>query len=201
MSISDDQVRLKILELLYNRQGNNPESSGIDRAIIQDALKLSQQQLDNNMSYLEEQSLVSLVRLSGSQWTFAKITLEGMNVIENKERYSDKFSFTQSITGQTSETQQGLSKTPLSQASFSEQLSVSFKQALDHIRVSNLPAKEREKIEKQLRTLEKELQKTPKIDLAPIQKDWEWLKKNANSSTPTISRVVLEAIKIALDLQ
>ena len=201
MSTSDDQVRFTILELLYNRKENNPAGSGVDRAIIQDALKLDEKQLDSNMSYLEEKSLVSLVRLSGSQWTFAKITVDGVDVIENKERYADKFSFTQTATSHASDGSQGFSKILKSQTNFPEQLSDAFKQALDQVRVSTLPVKEREKIEKQLRSLEKELQKTPKTDLAVIQRDWEWLKKNANSSTQYISNVVLEAIKIALAIQ
>jgi hypothetical protein len=201
MSISDDQVRFNILELLYNRKENNPAGSGVDRAIIQDALKLDEKQLDNNMSYLEEKSLVSLVRLSRSQWMFAKITVDGVDVIENKERYTDKFSFTQAATSHASDGSEDFSKILKSQTKFPEQLSDAFKRALDQVRVSTLPVKEREKIEKQLRSLEKELQKTPKTDLAVIQRDWEWLKKNANSSTQYISNVVLEAIKIALAIQ
>jgi len=201
MSSSDDQARFNILELLYNRQQNNPAGSGVDRAIIQDALKLSEKQLDTNMSYLEEKNLVSLVRLSGSQWTFAKINVDGVDVIENKERYADKFSFTQAVASQTSENSEVLTKTPRIQTSFHEQLSDGFKQALDQVRVSDLSVKEREKIEKQLRSLERELQKTPKIDLAAVQRDWDWLRKYANASTKSVSGVVLEAIKLALGVQ
>ena len=49
ISVSDDQMRLDILELLYKHLRDDPAHSGVDRAIIQDTLKLSEKQIDVNV--------------------------------------------------------------------------------------------------------------------------------------------------------
>jgi hypothetical protein len=202
MSVSDDQVRLNILELLHKHLRDHPNGSGVDRAIIQDALKISEKQMDLNTSYLEDKTLVTLFRTTSSQWTFAKITAEGIDVIENKERYVDKFPFTQTSTSQMNEgSQESDFQEPVqSQVSFTQQVTDAFTQAYDQVRATKLSTDNKGKIEKQLKALEKELLKTKKADLNTIQKSWEWLKKNASSLSPAIAQVVLEGIKIALDL-
>ncbi len=202
MSVSDDQVRLDILELLYKHRVDNATRSGVDRAIIQGTLKLSEKQMDINISYLEEKSLVTLSMTFGTQWTFAKITSDGIDVIENKERYADKFSFTQVATSQIhDEDHENVVKTVEPEASFSLQVTDAFRQARDQVRAAKLTRSEEEKIEKQLKALEKELQKTKKADLGTIQKDWADLKKKASWLSPTIVQSVLEGMKKALDLE
>ena len=194
ISVSDDQVRLDILELLYKHLRDDPTGSGVDRAIIQDTLKLSEKQMDINISYIEDKTLVTLSRTISSQWTFAKITADGIDVIENKERYVDKFPFAQASTSQIHE---GVHEKVI----FTQQVTDAFKQAYDQVRATKLSTADKEKIEKQLKALEKELQKTKKADLGTIQKNWEELKKKASWLSPAIAQVVLEGIKIALDLQ
>ena len=201
MSVPDDKVRLDILELLYRRLRDDPMSSGVDRAIIQDTLKISEKRMDINMSYLEENTLVTLLRTISSQWTFAKITANGVSVIANKEQYIDKFPFIQGSTSQIHENEpDNIFQTVPSQVSFSQQVTNAFNQAYDQVRTTKLSTADKGKIEKQLNALEKELQKTKKADLRTIQKNWEWIKKNADWSNPAIAEVVLEGIKIALDL-
>lgn len=200
MSVPDDQVRLDMLELLYKRLRDDPESSGVDRAIIEATLGVSEKQMDANMLYLEEKALVTLSRTIGSQWTFAKITAEGSDVIENKERYADKFPFTQGKTSLIPEEDENVIQTMQSEVSFAQQVTDAFNQAYNQVLAANISSSEKKKIEKQLSTLEKDLQKAEKIDLGSIQKNWEWLKKNASWLSPVIAPVVLEEIKIALDL-
>ena len=201
VSIPDDKVRLDILELLYRHHSDDPMSSGVDRAIIQDTLKISEKRMDTNMSYLEANILVTLLRTISSQWTFAKITADGINVIENKERYIDKFPFIQGSTSQIHENEpDSIFQTAPSQVSFSQQVTNAFNQAYNQVRATKLSTADKGRIEKQLNALEKELQKTKKADLRAIQKNWEWIKKNADWSSPAIAEVVLELIKIALDL-
>ena len=201
MPVSDDQVRLDILELLYKHRVDTAARSGVDRAIIQDTLKVSEKQMDFNISYLEDNALVTLSRTIGTQWTFAKITSDGIDVIENKERYADKFSFIQASTTKIQdEDHEKIIKSVVSEASFSLQVTDTFRQARDQVRAAKLSRSDEEKIEKQLKALEKELQKTKKADLGTIQKDWEELKKKASWLSPTIAQIVLEGIKKALDL-
>ena len=200
MSASDNRIRINILELLYKRLRDDAKGSGVDKAIIQDTLKISEKQMDINMSYLEEKTLVTLFRTIGSQWTFAKITANGIDVIENRERYADKFPFTQASTSQiASGSQENVFQTIQSQDGFDRQVTVAFKQAYDQVLESKLTIGEKGKIEKQLKALEKELQRTKKADLRTIQDKWIWLKKNSIWLTPSIAQVVLEGVKIALD--
>jgi DNA-binding PadR family transcriptional regulator len=196
--VSDDQVRLDILEMLHNRFIDNHAGYGVDRAIIQETLKISETQMDLNMSYLEEKGLVTLSRGNSSQWIFAKLTAEGAEVIEDKEHYAEKFPFTQTSSSQINK--EGF-RASLPKASFTQQVLDAFKQATNQVFSANLHSGDKGKIIKQLKSLEKELQKSPKADLGTIQKDWDWLKKNASMLSPTIAPVILEAIKIALDIQ
>jgi hypothetical protein len=193
ISVSDDQVRLDILALLHKNLKDSPTGSGVDRAIIQDTLKLSENQMDINMLYLEDKTLVTVRRTISSQWTFAKITTEGIDVMENKERYVDKFPFAQTSKNQIHEVAH-------EKVSFNQQLTDVFNQAYDQVRATKLSPSDKEKIEKQLKALEKELQKTKKADLGAIQKSWEGLKKKASWLSPAIAQVILEEMKIVLDL-
>jgi hypothetical protein len=201
MSPPDDQARLNILELLYEHVKDDPTSPGVDRAIIEATLGLSQKQMDDNTLFLEEKALVTLTRTAGSQWIFAKITADGTDVIENKERYADKFSFTQAKTSILPKEEVEDIQTAQPEFSFAQQITEAFNSAYDQVHASTKSSSERKKIEKQLSILERDLQKAKKIDLASIQKNWDWLKKNASTLCPIIAPVVLEGIKIALDLK
>jgi hypothetical protein len=198
MSLSDNQVRLEILQLLYNRASDNPSSLGVDRAIIQATLKISHQQMDDAVSFLEVNGLVGLSRADGTKWTFAKITGDGLEVIENKERYAEKYAFTQNVTNQIQEPmQQNFSKKDPN-ANFTELVATSFRQARDQVLDSSKSKNDKSKIEKQLREFQKELTKAQKADLGSIQTDWEWLKKNAGFVCPVVAPAVLETVKLIL---
>ncbi|MCW3996931.1 MAG: hypothetical protein NWE98_12385 [Candidatus Bathyarchaeota archaeon] len=202
MPTSDDQIKLDILFLLYKHFKDNPASRfGVDRAIIQDTLKVSEKQMDNNMTFLEEKALVALTRGRSQQWIFAKLSAEGVEVIEHMEKYAEKYSFIQNATGRIFEAtpKEPTQVAPIAE-SFGERLDNSFKQATDQILMSDMPRGEREKIVKKLQALKKELQKGQRADLRIVQDDWVWLKKNAGMIVPAMSSVVLESVKMVLEL-
>ncbi len=200
MSVSDNQVLLDILELLHKHISDDPESRGIDRAIIQATLQIPLKQMDDIITLLAQRNLVILAGTTGGKWTFAKITTDGIDVIENREKYADKLSLIQTLTDPNSEEgfDEAFKKSP--PHSFTEQVTDAFKQASDQVLGATISVGEKGKLEKQLRSLEKELLKGRKADLNSIQKDWEGLKKNAGWLTPTIAPVLLEGIRVALDL-
>jgi len=200
MTVSDNQVLLDILELLHKNISDDPASPGVDRAITQATLQILPKEMDDNMSYLAERNLVALAGTASGKWTFAKITTDGIDFIDNKERYEGKFPFSQASSQIQEEGQEKVFQTVQPQASFPEQISNAFKQASDQVLGAKISSGEKEKIEKQLKSLEKELLKTKKADLGVIQKDWEWLKKNADWVIPALASVVLEGIRVALDL-
>jgi hypothetical protein len=201
VSISDNRVLQDILELLIKRISDDPESVGVDRAIIQATLQISPKQVDDKMSYLAERNLVALAGTASGKWSFAKITADGIDVVENKKSYADKFSFAQTSINQiTSEDQDETFKKSQTKFSFNEKVSDTFKQASDQVLNASLSIGEKAKIEKQLKALEKELLKTKKIDLRTVQKEWDGLKKNADWLSPTLASLMLEGIRVALDL-
>ena len=148
------------------------------------------------MSHLAERKLVALAGDASGKWAFAKITDGGIEIVENKERYGGKFPFSQAASG----IQEKSFRTEQSQVSFPEQLSNAFKQANNQVLGTKISPGEKGKIEKQLKSLGKELLKTTKADLGAIQKDWQWLNKNAGWVCPALASVVLEGIRVALDL-
>jgi hypothetical protein len=157
--------------------------------------------MDDAVSFLEANGLVAFSKADGTKWTFAKITGYGLDVIENKERFAEKYAFMQNTTSQIQEQgQQKFSKKDFN-ANFPELVCTSFKQASDQVLGSSKSNSDKSKIEKQLREFQKELTKAQKADLGSIQKDWEWLKKNAGFVCPVVSPAVLETVKLILDLQ
>ena len=75
-----------------------------------------------------------------------------------------------------------------------------FRQASNQVLDAEIPRGDKGKIEKQLRGLEKELLKAPKADLAAVQKEWEWINKNASWLSATVAPAVLESVKISLNI-
>lgn len=193
---SESQIRLDILQLLYNKASDNPSNFGVDRAIIQATLQITQQQLDDSMTFLEANGLVALSRIGG-KWTFAKITGEGLNVIENKQQYAEKYAFAQASTSQLQEQTGNVPRIQAKQ-NFADLVSSSFKLASDQVLDANIPNNDKGRIERQLRELQKQLLKAEKADLGSIKKEWDWLKKNAAFVCPILAPTVLQSIKLII---
>jgi hypothetical protein len=208
MSAPDNQVSQEILQLLYSRFNPDDHGFGVDRAIIQALLGLSEKEMDDNVSYLEEKALVTVHRGAGAKWMFAKITPEGNEAIGNRGGFSaEKLPFAQAAPSQIPYEKQHYpdmtepgEPPEFSDLSFPEQLSEAFDKANHQVFAKNISGSEKGKIEKQLRELEKELRKMEKADLGKIQQIWVWLKKNAGWVNPTIAQVVLEGVKTALEI-
>ncbi len=177
----DDQARNEILQLLNKHQAENPNSSGLDRAIIQAVTKLTQGQLELQMFELQKKELITLRGGAGSKWVFAEITPEGIKEI---------------INGNLQNSPQEIG----SELLFDDMAEV-FKQARYRIRETGLSNSDKGKIEKHLKDLEAELKKGKKTDLGKTQKIIKELNKNPYGVTPEVSKMVLETVKIALDLK
>ncbi len=176
---SDDQARTQILQLLNKHQTENPNSTGLDRAIIQEATRLTQGQLEINMLDLQKKALITLRGGDGSKWVFAEITPEGIKEIANDNP--------QNV--------QELCPTTL------DEMTEVFKQARYRIRETGLSTSNKSKIEKYLKVLEDELQKGKKTDLGKIQKIIKELNQTPYEITPETSKIVLQTIKKALNLK
>jgi hypothetical protein len=178
--ISEDHASSEILHLLSKHREENPNSSGLDRAIIQDTLKLTEGQLELNMLCLQKRALITLSGSIGSKWVFADITPEGISEITNG--IQDKVQ------------EPSIENLP-------DYMAEAFKQARYQIGETNLPNSNKERIGKQLKDLEAELRKGRRADWGKIQKMYSKLNENPYGITPAISKAVLETVKIALNLQ
>lgn len=172
----DEQISMDILRLLYKTQNDRPNYSSLDRAIIQDVLKLSNDQLEKNVTFLKEKELISLVSGANSKWIFAKISPGGIAFFENN--------------------QLPIESTPNSEPVEGVDL---FRHARDQVRQANINDSDKNKIEKQLRALEFELKKE-KNDLTKIQKICKELDKIGYKVSPEVSCAILEAIKKELKI-
>jgi len=198
-SITNDEIRHGILEILYKFAQENPSSIFGNKKAMHEALQISEKRMDFNMLYLEQKVLVKLFKTLGALWSGAEITAYGIDVIEDKDKYSKQFPFIQTTIQEIYGDIYGTVVQAVgSQVNFNQQVTSAFKQARDMTKAKeDIPPKLREEIEKNLDLLEEEL-KRKESDAGKIQKMWKWLKRNANWVVPALTQVVLEGVKIAL---
>ncbi len=200
MSASDNQVLLGILLLLYKNLNNDPANPGVDRAIIQATLQIPVKQMDDCASFLAERNLVTFSGSASGKWTFAKITTDGIETIQNQERYADRLVFTQTSASQNAMESNDKAFKTAEPLNFAEKVADAFKQARDQLLAAQISVGEKEKIGKMLKSLEKEVLKAKKADLNSIQKECAALKKNAAWLSPTLAPILLESVRVILDL-
>ncbi|MCW4021095.1 MAG: hypothetical protein NWF14_07715 [Candidatus Bathyarchaeota archaeon] len=92
-SITNEEIRCRVLDILYKTPMEESSVFGVHRSVIQEALKVRDRDLDYNMAYLARNNLVELIRAHDIMWLWAKITVLGRDIIENKEKYSERFPF------------------------------------------------------------------------------------------------------------
>lgn len=198
-SIDHNEIRHRILEILYKFAEQNSQSLGLDRERMQKTLQISEKLIDFNMLYLEEKGLIKLFKVTGSLWHSAQITAFGMDVIENKEKFGEQFPFIR-VTIQEIHARDiygTVVQAVESQVSFAQQVTKVFQRARKITETkTDIKASLREKTKNHLNLLEEEL-KRKEPDAGKIQTLWKWLKRNANWAVPTLTEIVLEGIKRA----
>jgi len=195
--INHDEIRHRILEILYKFAQDNPESFGLSKEAFQQILKIPEKKVFFNISYLDEKGLVRASMGIGN-WFYAKITAFGIDVVENKEKYREQFPFIQTTIQEIHGDVYGtVIQAVQSQVSFNQQVTTAFQQAHKIIDTrTDITISLKEEVKKHLNLLEEEL-KSKEPDLSKIQTLWKWLKSNANWIIPTLTQVVLEGLKIA----
>ncbi len=92
-SYTEDEIRLRILQLLAKPPRKGASVWGVHRSIIREAIPVPERDLDVNISYLARNGLVKLVQVHGADWLWARITPVGLDVLQNPARYEDRYSF------------------------------------------------------------------------------------------------------------
>ena len=197
----NDQLRRRILKLLYEKALKNPNDCAAKREELISSLSVPVNLIDLNMLYLHEKKLVKIVRAffvnrNLDHWELAVITAKGIDVITHQEKYVEQFPFMQVNLQKINGPIYGSAIQAVnSQVSFSQQVTDAFKQVLDELDGSSFKSvEEKEEIKKNLKILQEEMQ-SKNADLGKIQKSWNWLKQNANWVVPTLTQVVIEGIK------
>ena len=91
---SDDEIRISMLTLLYNKAKKSPRDSSVGSAEFIKTLNVQQNSIDFNWKYLEGEELIKSEMLyHRGRMTGATITSSGMNVIEHKEENKNCFPF------------------------------------------------------------------------------------------------------------
>ena len=91
-SLSDEEIRLRILQFLAKPPKKGTSAWGVHKSIVRKAISVQEIILDNNITYLARRGLVKLVQSSlGTEWIWAKITPVGLDVLQNPTRYKDRF--------------------------------------------------------------------------------------------------------------
>lgn len=199
--LSNDQIRLIILDAVYKQELKEPGHLGLDRVKMMEILNIPENIMDFNVIYLEQKGLVKCMKLMGSVWYMVNITAYGTDVIENKGKFKDTFSFV-NTTIQVNGPNYGniIQATNNSTVNFSQQVTDAFKKAHELIETKEgISAESREEIRQSTKALEAEL-KSKEMDAGKIQQIWKWLNKNANWIVPTLTQVVTVGIKIACGL-
>jgi hypothetical protein len=92
-SLSDEEIRLRILQFLAKPPRKGASVWGVHRSIIREAIPVPERAIDVNIAYLARNGLVKLVQVHGADWLWARITLVGVDVLQNPTRYEERYPF------------------------------------------------------------------------------------------------------------
>jgi hypothetical protein len=95
-SLSDEEVRLRLLQFLAKPPKIGASAWGIHKSIIREAIPVQERALDNNIFYLARKGLIKLVQ-PGTDWLWAKITPVGLDALQNPTRYKEQGIFVKSL--------------------------------------------------------------------------------------------------------
>lgn len=190
----NDQVRYRILERLYSHDQDDPGSLGIDRQALISILGHPENVVDRNVLYLETKGLVNLLKTLGSLWAMAKITAHGTDVIENKDKYRDRYPFVvqvQNIHGDVygSVVQANESSVTITQTQSGNE----FQKARKLVQESELNESVKKEAIANIDLIEQECDsETPNV--GKIKSSVDWIKRNAHFVAPIITGVASKVI-------
>jgi hypothetical protein len=91
---SHDEIRFSILTILYKKAEKTPSNATVSREQLGEILGVEDNKIDFNLEYLERKKLIDRPQLfQGSSKLSARITADGIDVIEHKEENQKQFPF------------------------------------------------------------------------------------------------------------
>lgn len=182
-----EEIRLRILEILYKHAENQPSNPWLERENLKKDLNVNYKILDFNILYLEEKGLLSIARVINLPFARSKITAYGIDVIERKENYAEELPFLKFYIQQIRGNVYG----QVVQAVDSE---VHITQIFQHAREitnkkTDITKEFKKEVLENIKSLEKEVKKEEPDDRL-IKRILKWIISNATWLTPILQYLI-----------
>lgn len=186
VKMNKKEIRRNILEILYEIEEKHP-GNYFPGGKLEQKLGLNKNQTTFHINYLEDEGYILTTRGMRGYYA-AKISNKGINLVENDEEFTKLFPPV-SITQYNIKNSSGFSAGDFNIVNINIQDSFNqIYEQIDHENPSN-----KEEIKAVIHDLEKELQKEF-INKSKINKNYNWLKRNANWTIPTITQIIIAAV-------
>lgn len=183
--MDNNEIRRKILDILYNNKLNNLEEGFYNIKLQEKFSNIDENIFNFNLNYLKKKRLIRSTTVLGQRYYIVKITIDGIDVVEDNEKLNRFFP----IINQTI-----VSNSPGTVIN-SNNVSINIQESFNLIyqEINERNPKNKSEIKSKIDELKKELEKD-EINKSKVQKCSEWLKRNANWTIPTISQIILATI-------
>jgi hypothetical protein len=194
--ISNDEIRYKILEVLYKIALREGSDWKVKRPYLKNKLKIDQHLIDFNVKYLNDRGLARIIVWSGRNWDSAVITAKGIDVYEHKSDFANQYPFMKVAIQNIGGNVYGSAVQSVdSQISFDQRIIDSFKQAYSLVELEkNVSEEQKIKIKDKLGELEEEI-KSGSPDKSKVHRLWFWIKDNASWAVPALMEIIEIVLK------
>lgn len=178
--MDNNETRRKILKILYEKYQQHPYGSVSHKELIRH-LGISKNELYSNIVYLDEKGYARLVNTIGSLFFSARITIKGIDLIEDESEFNVKFPVRQNVTHIEGDmigvVSQGDNAQISSQVSI--QIGENFNNILQKIDSNtDFDAETKESLKSKVQEIKAEIQKT-EPDGSKIKSAFDFLKQKA----------------------
>lgn len=179
--MNNNGIRRKILEILYEAAKEHG-GNFVERDYLKNQLKLDDDEIDFEVRYLHEKAYLDISPVSDVYFLAAKITSHGMDLVEDNATFNSVFPI--NITHTTVQNSPG---TVINSHNVSINIQDSFNKIYEQIPIKN--PDNSDEVKEKIEELEKELEKD-EINKSKIQKSYDWLKRNASWTIPSIVQIM-----------
>jgi hypothetical protein len=182
--LDNNQIRRKLLEILYKYAADNPGEEMPD-GLLKEELDITKKELKFNVDYLYEEGYVNITTFIGGDFD-VKINSNGINLVEDNSRFNNKFP----LINLTQNFVHNSSGVVINSNNVNINIDESFNQIL--FKIEEEPLENKNKIKDAIKTIEKEFKKE-NINKSEIQesiKTIDLLKGKAYWIIPMIAQVI-----------
>ena len=193
--ISNDEIRYKILEILYKIALRGGSKWEVERSYLIHKLNLAENLIDFNIWYLHDRKLAKVTNFA-DEWETVVILSEGVDVYEHKSDFASKYPFIKIAIQKIDGSVYGNAIQSIdSQISLNQKITDSFKKAYTIVELERSISDEKKiEVKDNLEKLEEEI-KAKKPDRSKVRRLWSWIKDNVKWIVPTLKDIIEEILK------